>query len=125
MHQMVYEGARILQSGWPLEAFGELLHEGWMLKQSLAEGVTNSQVDTVYEAARAHGAIGGKLMGAGGSGFMMLFVPPRRQPEVQQALANYLWVPFAFESTGSTIIYRDPGLTGRGAPALAATGHSK
>lgn len=122
MHRTVDEGASILRSGDSLKPFGELLHEGWVLKQSLAQEVTNSQVDKVYETARAHGAIGGKLMGAGGTGFMMLFAPPERQAEVQEALANYLWVPFSFEHTGSTIIYQDHELTGRGFPALVATG---
>ena len=107
MHQMVDEAATILRGEDSLEAFGDLLHEGWMLKRSLAEGVTTSQVDQLYKMARTHGAVGGKLIGAGGSGFMLLFIPPERRPEVQQALAHYRWVPFSFEDTGSCIIYND------------------
>ncbi len=114
MRQMVDEGAAILRERSSLEAFGELLHEGWVLKQSLTEGVTTPPVDRLYERARAHGVIGGKLMGAGGTGFMLLFAPPERHQEVQEALPNYLWVPFAFERTESTIIYKDHELTGHG-----------
>ena len=107
MHQMVDEAATILRGENSLEAFGDLLHEGWMLKRSLADGVTTPQVDQLYEMARTHGAVGGKLIGAGGSGFMLLFIPPENRPAVQQALAHYRWVPFSFEDTGSCIIYND------------------
>jgi D-glycero-alpha-D-manno-heptose-7-phosphate kinase len=107
MHQMVDEGAAILRGDGSLQAFGELLHDGWMLKRSLADGVTTSKIDRVYESARASGAIGGKIMGAGGAGFMLLFVPPERQSDVRQAMDNYLFVSFALESNGSTIIYDD------------------
>ena len=110
MRRMVDQGAEILQREDSLEAFGELLHEGWGLKRSLADGVTTPQVDQLYETARAHGAIGGKLIGAGGSGFMLFFIPPERRSEVQQALAHYRWVPFSFENTGSCIIYNEQEL---------------
>ena len=107
MHQMVDEAVSILRGDEGLQAFGELLHEGWMLKRSLADGVTTSKIDRVYETARAAGAIGGKIMGAGGAGFMLLFVPPERQGDVREALDNYLSVSFGLESNGSTIIYDD------------------
>ena len=110
MRRMVDQGAEILRGENSLEGFGELLHEGWMLKRSLADGVTTSQVDHLYETARTHGAIGGKLIGAGGSGFMLLFMSPERRSEVQQALAHYRWVPFSFEDAGSCIIYDDQEL---------------
>ena len=105
MHRMVDDGARILREGHPLEDFGELLHQGWLMKQSLAQEVSNARIDKAYQTALEHGAIGGKLIGAGGAGFLLLFVPPAKQPEVQEALAHYLWVPFGFEPNGSTIIY--------------------
>ena len=109
MRQMVDEGTSLLQGDGSLDGFGELLHEGWTLKRSLAEGVTTSQIDEIYEAARSQGAIGGKLLGAGGGGFMLFFVPPEKQDQVRQALDRYLSVPFSFEHTGSTIIYNDRG----------------
>ena len=109
MHQMVAEAENIMRGGDGLEAFGELLHEGWILKQSLADGVSTPEIDRIYELARAHGAVGGKLIGAGGAGFMLFFVPPERQQQVREALDRYLFVPFCFEYTGSTIIYNDRG----------------
>ena len=109
MHHMVEEGVGILRGNGNLDDFGELLHEGWMLKRSLADGVTTPLIDEIYGAARSQGAIGGKLIGAGGAGFLLLFVPPEKQEKVQQALDRYLTVPFSFEYTGSTIIYGNRG----------------
>lgn len=105
MRAFVDQGVDIMRSKDNIESFGELLHESWMLKRSLADGVTSPQVDHIYETARAHGAIGGKLMGAGGAGFMLLFIPPEKHSEVRQALMHYRWVPFSFDTAGSTIIY--------------------
>lgn len=105
MLRMVNEGVNILREGTILDDFGELLHQGWMLKKSLAKEVSNSNVDAIYQTARDHGAIGGKLIGAGGAGFMLLFVPPEKQQQVRQALSHNLWVPFRFEPSGSTIVY--------------------
>ena len=107
MGEMVEEANRILQNGKSLDCFGELLHEAWTLKQSLAQGITTPEVQAAYETARAHGAIGGKLMGAGGTGFMYFYVPPERQEAVRQALKHFLHVPFNFEREGSTIIHYD------------------
>ena len=107
MHRMVEEGVNILRSNESLNAFGELLHEGWMLKQSLAGGITTPRIDRIYQAARANGAIGGKLMGAGSTGFLILFIPPNLREKVRNALDQYLIVPFSFEYSGSTIIYND------------------
>ncbi len=107
MHRMVEEGVNILRSNESLNAFGELLHEGWMLKQSLAGGITTPRIDRKYQAARANGAIGGKLMGAGSTGFLILFIPPNLREKVRNALDQYLIVPFSFEYSGSTIIYND------------------
>jgi len=107
MIEMVDEANKILHSGKSLDCFGELLHEGWMLKQSLAQGITTPDVQAAYDTARTHGAIGGKLMGAGGTGFMYFYVPPEKQEAVRQALKHLLHVPFSFEREGSTIIHYD------------------
>jgi D-glycero-alpha-D-manno-heptose-7-phosphate kinase len=108
MCQMVDQAVTILNDDTALLDFGRLLHEAWMLKRELSAGVTNATVDGIYETALAHGAIGGKLLGAGGSGFMAFFVPPAQQPAVRQALAGYLWVPIKFETAGSNLIYYRP-----------------
>lgn len=86
MRAMVDEGHGILTSGAPLERFGELLNQGWQLKKSLDDGVTSLMIDNMYAKAREAGALGGKLLGAGGGGFLLLFVPPEAQQRVRAAL---------------------------------------
>lgn len=107
MQEMVDEANKILQNGRSLDCFGELLHEAWTLKQSLADGISNPEVQSAYETAREHGAIGGKLMGSGGTGFMFFYVPTEKQEAVRHAMRHYLHVPFTFEREGSTIIHYD------------------
>lgn len=104
---MVDECQLILERG-AIKDFGELLHEAWEIKRSLSQSVSTSQVDEAYLAARAAGAIGGKLLGAGGGGFLLLFAPPERHATVQAALPGLLRVPFDFETSGSQIIFYDP-----------------
>lgn len=105
LRTMVDEGAAILTGQESLDAFGDLLHETWMLKRDMAEGVTNPEVDGIYQKARDHGALGGKLLGAGARGFMLFYVPPEKQEAVRAAFSHHLWVPFHFEWEGSTTIY--------------------
>jgi len=107
MRGMVDRAVEILNSDTDLRAFGELLHQSWLLKRELSSAISNSVVDGIYNTAIDSGAIGGKLLGAGDAGFMIFFVPPEKQPEVKQALAQYLRVPFSFETEGSTIIHYD------------------
>jgi D-glycero-alpha-D-manno-heptose-7-phosphate kinase len=105
MKEMVDEAVNILNGkGQNTEDFGQLLNESWKLKRSLSSRVTTSEIDEMYAAALKAGAIGGKLCGAGGGGFMLLFVPPRKQRLVKQALKRFLHVPFRFETLGSQII---------------------
>lgn len=107
MHRMVEEGIRILQGGQGLEEFGRLLHESWKLKRSLTDRVSTPKIDQIYAAALRHGATGGKLLGAGGGGFVLLFVPPENQEAVRQGLDGLLQVPVEFENDGSRIIFYD------------------
>jgi D-glycero-alpha-D-manno-heptose-7-phosphate kinase len=105
MKQMVDEAVDILNSPErSIEDFGKLLNESWKLKRGLSSRVTTSEIDRMYDTALEAGAIGGKLCGAGGGGFMLLFVPPRKQRLVRQALKQLLHVPFRFETLGSQII---------------------
>jgi D-glycero-alpha-D-manno-heptose-7-phosphate kinase len=105
MKEMVNEAVDILNGdGRTIEEFGSLLNESWKLKRSLSSRVTTSEIDQMYATALKAGAIGGKLCGAGGGGFMLLFVPPRKQRLVRQALKKLLHVPFRFETLGSQII---------------------
>jgi D-glycero-alpha-D-manno-heptose-7-phosphate kinase len=110
MKELVEESIDILASGTDIRAFGDLLHEAWQAKRSLSTRVSNSEVDTLYGQAQAAGALGGKLTGAGGGGFLLLFVPPEKQPAVVQALDGLLHVPFEFEPAGSQIIFYEPGV---------------
>jgi D-glycero-alpha-D-manno-heptose-7-phosphate kinase len=109
MKEMVDEAIEILTGGVNLLAFGELLHEAWLAKRSLSAAVSNPEVDALYRAALDAGAIGGKLTGAGGGGFLLLFAPPDRRADVLAALGECIHVPFEFESGGSQIIFYEPG----------------
>ncbi len=107
MKDLIEESIAILNNGDDLSGFGELLHEAWQAKRSLSPKVSNSQVDEIYESALAAGAIGGKLTGAGGGGFMLLFVPPAKREDVRERLSRLIFVPFKMEFSGSQIIFFD------------------
>jgi D-glycero-alpha-D-manno-heptose-7-phosphate kinase len=84
--------------------FGKLLHEAWLLKKSLSNMITTARIDNLYETARHAGATGGKLLGAGGGGFILFFVPPEKQKNVKTALKGILHVPFRFENLGTQVV---------------------
>ena len=108
MHQMVDEAINILSGDSDLVDFGKLLHQTWQLKRSLTDKISSPYTDFLYETALQAGATGGKLLGAGGGGFMLFFVKPELQPRVREALRDLLCVPLHFESTGSQIIFYEP-----------------
>ena len=107
LHAMVDKGIGILGGRAPLEEFGKLLHKNWMLKRALSEDISNVTIDEIYKKALGNGAIGGKLSGAGGSGFMLFFVPIPKQANFLSAMKPYICVPFSFTQSGSSIIYYD------------------
>ena len=86
-------------------SFGEIIHEGWRLKKSLTAGITSDTIDDWYDRARKAGAIGGKLLGAGTGGFLMFYAPPERHEAIAQALGKLRRMSFAFEPSGSRIIF--------------------
>lgn len=108
MYGMVDEAVGILASDTPLDDFGRLLHESWKLKRTLSSKVTSSAIDELYGRACRAGALGGKLLGAGGGGFFLIFAPPERQRAIKRALHGLLRVPFGFENLGSQIIFYQP-----------------
>ena len=108
MNAMVDEGVEILSNNKHICNFGELLNEAWQVKRGLSCQVTNSVVDDIYARALKAGAIGGKITGAGGGGFLLLFVPPSAQSLVRNELSELLHVPFQFEYEGSRTIFYDP-----------------
>ncbi len=109
IRQMVDEAIAILNnSKRDIVEFGALLHESWKLKKSLSDKITTPQIDAIYESARESGAVGGKLIGAGGGGFMLIFAKPEDQPRIKERLKGVLLVPFRFENNGSQIIVYQP-----------------
>jgi len=105
MHDMVDEALKILTENRDIKDFGRLLHESWKLKRSLTNKISTLEIDDIYNTARKAGAIGGKLLGAGGGGFMIFFTKPEDQPRVKRKLRGLLHVPFRFENSGSEIIF--------------------
>lgn len=109
MVEMVDEAIDVLDgSDSDITDVGRFLHQSWMIKRSLTDRITTLQIDKIYETALEAGAIGGKILGAGGGGFMLLFVEPEFQPRVKEKLKDLLYVPFKFENLGSQIIYYSP-----------------
>lgn len=111
MHQMVPEAIQILKGPGDLSGFGRLLHENWLIKKSLTDKISNPYIDELYDAALKAGATGGKLLGAGGGGFLLLFAEPDVHDKIKEALKHLLCVPFQFENLGSQIIFYEPGRT--------------
>ncbi|CAB1082055.1 D-glycero-alpha-D-manno-heptose 7-phosphate kinase (EC [Olavius algarvensis Delta 1 endosymbiont] len=105
MATLVDQAVSILEADDDIDEFGRLLHENWQLKRSLSSCVSNCNVENVYATAIHRGALGGKLLGAGSSGFILFYVPPDKKPAVQEALSPILHVPFRFEKDGCEIIY--------------------
>ena len=108
IRQLTDRGLEALQGTGDIAELGRLLHETWQMKRQLSSAVSTDAIDEAYEAARNAGAIGGKLMGAGGGGFLMIFAPPDRHRRVIEALGKLLYVPVEFETQGSQVIFYDP-----------------
>lgn len=90
-----------------IDAMGRLLHENWMIKRSLATGITNQLIDDIYEKAINAGAVGGKLLGAGGAGFMLFYVPRDKQAMVRKVLFDLREINFEMDNSGATIVMTD------------------
>jgi D-glycero-alpha-D-manno-heptose-7-phosphate kinase len=105
MRDQVWQLRELVANGHlDVASFGRILHEGWCLKRDLASGITTSQIDQYYERARAAGALGGKLCGAGGGGFLLLVVPPERQEAVRRALGSLKELRVGHEPHGSQVV---------------------
>jgi D-glycero-alpha-D-manno-heptose-7-phosphate kinase len=104
LQDLARRGAACLRQGeW--DEVGRLLHEGWELKKNLASGVSNDHLDALYTAARQAGALGGKIAGAGGGGFLLLYCPLDKQEAVRTVLGHLRELPFTFERDGSKVIF--------------------
>ncbi len=107
--QMVNEAEAIVtSSSRSLDEFGRLLHEGWQIKRKLTQEITNASLDDIYKAGLSAGALGGKLLGAGGGGFMLFFVPRDRREALRVRLKKLLCVPFTFSDKGSHVVVYEP-----------------
>jgi D-glycero-alpha-D-manno-heptose-7-phosphate kinase len=109
MRDMVDEAQDVVMNpNRDLSEFGSLLHESWSLKRSLTQKISNPHLDEIYEAGRSAGALGGKLLGAGGGGFMLFFIAPERQAALRARLSKLLCIPFNFSNKGSQVVVYEP-----------------
>lgn len=88
------------------QKMGQLLHQDWSMKKELASGVSNPQIDEMYNLALRAGAWGGKILGAGGGGFLLVMASPENQPKIKEALSKYQLIPFCFSESGSKVVFR-------------------
>lgn len=111
MHCMVDEALEILQNtDANLDDFGRMLHETWTLKRGLSDKVSTTKLDEIYQAGLSGGALGGKLLGAGGGGFLLFYAPPEKHNNIRTALKDYIEVDFKFEHSGSKIVFYNPAM---------------
>ncbi len=110
MRGMVDQALSLLIGSGDIADFGRLLHESWLLKRSLTSGIAPAFVDDIYTRARRGGAIGGKVLGAGGGGFMLFCVPPDRRADLLRELDGLIAVPIEFDVAGSQVIFYDAEL---------------
>lgn len=105
MKGLVAEGEKILSSSTDLDEFGKLLDYTWQLKRTLSDRISTREIDEIYDSAKKAGAVGGKILGAGSGGFMLLYVPEERQKNVLSLFEPSKIIPFEFEEDGTKLIY--------------------
>lgn len=111
MHGMVDDALSVLQNvDANLDDFGRMLHETWKLKRELSEKVSTSALDEIYQGGIRSGALGGKLLGAGGGGFLLFYAPQEKHQDIRTALKDLIEVDFKFEHAGSKIVYYNPAM---------------
>jgi D-glycero-alpha-D-manno-heptose-7-phosphate kinase len=109
MYDLVNEAEKILvDKEKNLDEFGKLLHTTWNLKRKTGNSVSTDSIDSLYERGIKAGALGGKLLGAGGGGFLLFYVPPQNQRAVLEAMNDLLYIPFNFENGGTKVIHYSP-----------------
>ena len=101
------ENEAVFFDGMDLNDFGKLLHESWLVKKKLSNSITNSKIDDIYKMAIKNGAIGGKLLGAGGGGFLVFYVPYFKQNYFIKNFKKFITIPFKFTSEGSKIMFKN------------------
>ena len=104
MVKLADELRKSLQTG-NIEDFGRILNEGWQMKRSLVRDISNNSIDEIYQKGLASGALGGKLLGAGGAGFLLFYCPKDKQDHFRHEMHNFMEIKFGFDSFGSQVIY--------------------
>ena len=104
MTKLVYKMRETLSNG-NIDDIGVLLHENWLLKKKLTSSISNKDIDDYYQVALDNGAIGGKLLGAGGGGFLLFYCPKKLQTKLKKALSDLTPFPFEIENSGTKVIY--------------------
>lgn len=104
MKELARQGKECLEAG-EFDTLGRLLDEGWQLKRQMAGSISNGHLDDLYNRARRAGALGGKITGAGGGGYLLLYVPPQKQDDVRSALKDLSELPFNLEFDGSKVVF--------------------
>ena len=107
MKNQVSDLRAILEGSLPFHSVGRLLHLGWQLKQQLSDKISNPEINNMYNIAMENGGLGGKITGAGGGGFLLVYVPREKQDQVRAALKEYRELPFSLERDGSKIIFNN------------------
>ena len=113
MTQLAYEAAKVLSSAEQesgLAEFGRMLDHTWQLKRGISTGISTDTIDSMYAAGKAAGALGGKLLGAGGGGFLVFYVEPDCREALMEAMKDLLYIPFRFENDGTAIVHDEPEL---------------
>lgn len=109
MYQMVDEAEKILtDESIDLDEFGRLLDKSWKLKKQTGKGISTDEIDKLYEKGIKAGALGGKLLGAGGGGFLVFYVQPKFQEKLKKAMQDLLYIPFEFDDSGAQVIHYSP-----------------
>jgi len=109
MHELVDISIELIQGEKDISNFGHLMHETWGLKKTLSSAVSTTEIDDIYNKGIKNGAIGGKILGAGGGGFILFYVPKDQQEKVRKSLKDLIHVPFKFENSGSKVVLYQPG----------------
>lgn len=109
LYDLLWDGLKVIESnGDDINDFGRLLNETWKYKKEISNQVSNTMIDEIYEIAMKNGALGGKILGAGGGGFILFFVPQERQEKIRNIFSHLTYVPFDFEESGSKVVVYEP-----------------
>ena len=105
IHDITEEAFKVITAEKPLDQIGYLLNEHWKLKSSLTNKISNEFIDKIYNTAISNGALGGKLLGAGGGGFMLFYAKKDQHDRIKNSLKEFIFVPMKFEFSGSKVVY--------------------